>query len=91
MKCEILILVCFEIYELNEFFMNQCLLLYINLLLIYIYRSIGNQIFLKFVFSINLDGYLICKIFLFKIGCIVLVLRKIVVLSYEILFVKIEE
>lgn len=59
MKCEILILVCFEIYELNEFFMNQCLLLYINLLLIYIYRSIGNQIFLKFVFSINLDGYLI--------------------------------
>lgn len=59
MKCEILILVCFEIYELNEFFMNQCLLSYINLLLIYIYRSIGNQIFLKFVFSINLDGYLI--------------------------------
>lgn len=59
MKCEILILVCFEIYELNEFFMNQCLLSYINLLFIYIYRSIGNQIFLKFVFSINLDGYLI--------------------------------
>lgn len=59
MKCEILILVCFEIYELNEFFMNQCLVSYINLLLIYIYRSIGNQIFLKFVFSINLDGYLI--------------------------------
>lgn len=59
MKCEILILVCFEIYELDEFFMNQCLLSYINLLLIYIYRSIGNQIFLKFVFSINLDGYLI--------------------------------
>lgn len=91
MKCEILTLVCSEIYEPNEFLMNQCLSPYINLPLIYTNRSTGNQIFLKLASSTNLVGYLTCKIPLFKIGCTASVLRKIAVLSHEILLAKIEE